>query len=166
MRHHGGVTGACIHGFAPGTCLICQTLNSSKGIGDERGDRDDRGVGGKKRSSKQTSVAERPVPAVVEPAEHPARRTSDKAAGQQRGGPRVVPNEAPRTGSSLFKLTTVVIGVVVVIVLAWVALHLVFAVIRILELIGVALVALYVGWLAGVHHGHKDVGRKERGKKN
>src|SRR5690349_3541436 len=26
MRHHGGVASTCIHGFAPGTCLICQTL--------------------------------------------------------------------------------------------------------------------------------------------
>ncbi|MDQ1428926.1 MAG: hypothetical protein QOK39_2402, partial [Acidimicrobiaceae bacterium] len=30
MRHHGGVATACIHGFAPGTCLICQTLDGPR----------------------------------------------------------------------------------------------------------------------------------------
>jgi hypothetical protein len=145
MRHHGGVTSACIHGFAPGTCLICQTLNVSPD-------------GGKKKA-KPVSVAERGdrpmMPAIVEPAGKPARAPKT-TADRRRGGPRVVPKEAPRTGSALFKLVTMAIVIVVVIAAAWLALHLVFAVIRILELVGVALVAGYVGWLAGVHHERKE----------
>ncbi len=46
-------------------------------------------------------------------------------------------------------------AVVAVIVVAWTVLHIVFAVLHILELVGVALVAGYLGWVAGVHHGHR-----------
>jgi hypothetical protein len=37
MRHHGGVaTTTCIHGFPPGQCLICQTLQDGKDQGRRR----------------------------------------------------------------------------------------------------------------------------------
>lgn len=54
----------------------------------------------------------------------------------------------------------VIVAVVAAILVAWVALHLVLVVVHILELIGVAVIALYVGWLAGVHHGHKMASRQ------
>ncbi len=79
---------------------------------------------------------------------------------EPQSGPRVVPKEAPRTGSpTALKVMGLAIAVVVAIVLAWTALHLVFAVLHILELIGVAVIALYLGWVAGVHHGHKTAHR-------
>jgi hypothetical protein len=37
MRHHGGVATTCIHGFPPGQCLICQTLQEGKDQGRRRG---------------------------------------------------------------------------------------------------------------------------------
>ena len=52
-------------------------------------------------------------------------------------------------------LRVVAVAVVIVIALAWAALHLVFAVLHIVELIGVGIIALYLGWVAGVHHGRK-----------
>jgi hypothetical protein len=116
------MAGECIHGFAPGTCLICQTLDKPQ-------------VATRKR----------------------ARTEVEPVSGTQvepHSGPRVVPKEAPPTGSHV-KMAGVVIAVIVVFVAAWVALHLVFAVLHIVELIGVALIAGYVGWLAGVRHGRR-----------
>ena len=72
----------------------------------------------------------------------------------------MVPKEAPRTGSAAVKVTGLAIAVIVVIMVLWVALHLVFAVLHIVELIGVAIIALYLGWVAGVHHGHKTAKRR------
>jgi hypothetical protein len=120
------MAGECIHGFAPGTCLICQTLDKPQ-------------VATHKRSRTE-----------LEP--------HSGAPVEPHSGPRVVPKEAPRTGSQV-KLAGLAIGLIVVFVLAWVALHLVFAVLHIVELIGVALIAGYLGWLAGVHHGRKTAHR-------
>ena len=110
MRHHGGVaSAACIHGYTPTTCLICQSLEPAK------------------------------------PSAPPAR-----------SGPRVVPEKAP--GSSApptLKLLGVAVGVVVVLLVAWTLLHLVLAVLHILELVGVAVVAGYLGWVAGIHRGQR-----------
>lgn len=143
MRHHGGVTGTCIHGFAPGTCLICQTLDGAE----------------TKRGRTKASVTQRQVtPATTAPAV-PAVASEHAATSRRRSGPRVLP-EAPRNGSSPFKLAAVAVAVVAVVIVAWVALHVVFAVLRIVELIGVALIAGYLGWLAGVHRGRKDAGRR------
>jgi hypothetical protein len=50
--------------------------------------------------------------------------------------------------------------VVAVIVVAWTVLHLVFAVLHILELIGVAAIFGYLGWVVGVHHGHRTARRE------
>lgn len=122
------MAGECIHGFAPGTCLICQTLDPPKG-------------------AKPTKAATR------------AAKIADPRPGGQlepQSGPRVVPKAAPRTGSpAVLKVIGLAVAVVIVIVLAWAALHLVFAVLHIVELIGVGIIALYLGWVAGVHHGRK-----------
>ena len=143
MRHHGGVAGTCIHGYAPGTCLICRTLDDPK--------------------AKTTKVAKvRPgrdvaTQASGDPPAQSARRT---AVRTEPGGPRVVPKEAPRAGSpTMLKLAALTIAVILVIVVAWTVLHLVLVVLHILELIGVALVAGYLGWVAGVHHGRRTAGK-------
>ena len=54
-----------------------------------------------------------------------------------------------------------VVGIVVFVV-AWVALHLVFAVLHIVELIGVAIIAGYIGWLAGDRHGRRAARREAK----
>jgi energy-coupling factor transporter transmembrane protein EcfT len=72
----------------------------------------------------------------------------------------VVPKEAPRTSSpAVLKLLALAVAVVVVVVVAWTVLHLVFAVLHLIELGGVALIAGYLGWLLGVHHGHRTARR-------
>jgi hypothetical protein len=128
---------ACIHGFAPGTCLICQTLDAAPDAADKK----------RTATARQSSVALNPVPAP-----RPSRL---------RSGPRVVPKEAPRTSASaVFKLAGLAVAVIAVIVVAWTVLHIVFAVLHILELIGVGLVCGYLGWVAGVHHGHRTARRE------
>jgi hypothetical protein len=142
MRHHGGVASACIHGFAPGSCLICQTLNGSKAAVATKSPKDGEAPGDRKAAK----------------ALKPAKSAKVVKAGRAEvaSGPRVVPKEAARTGSpAVVKVLGLAVAVVAVIVVAWFALHLVFAVLHILELIGVALIAGYLGWAAGVHHGRK-----------
>ena len=110
MRHHRGVANAaCIHGYTPTTCLICQSLEPAK-----------------------------------------------PSAPLARSGPRVVPEQAPRSSApATLKLVGVAVVVVAVLLVAWTVLHLVLAVLHILELVGVALVAGYIGWAAGVHRGQR-----------
>ncbi len=71
-----------------------------------------------------------------------------------------MPKEAPPTASPAFvKLIVLAVAVVGVIVVAWTVLHLVFAVLHILELLGVAVLSGYVGWVAGVHHRQRTPGQ-------
>ena len=126
--------------------MICQTLEPQK-------------------SAKTARTLTRPTAApsgrAATTAARKAARLPVKATGSvEPASPRVVPPEAPPTGSAGVKLALMTIAVVAVILVGWVALHLVFAVLHILELIGVALVALYIGWVAGVHHGHKTATKK------
>jgi Flp pilus assembly protein TadB len=149
MRHHGGVANACIHGFAPGTCLICQTLDGAQ----------DEALKQRSPARRQTEVVAAPVTARAGGRDG-ARMPSPS---RLRSGPRVVPKEAPGTSAAtLLKLAGLAFAVVAVIVVAWTVLHIVFAVLHILELIGVALVAGYVGWVAGVHRGHRDARQKQK----
>ncbi|HEX3426771.1 MAG TPA: hypothetical protein VHT30_11605 [Acidimicrobiales bacterium] len=134
------MTSACIHGFAPGTCLICQTLDGSKDAGSKKQ---------RAAASKERSAAVIPAPSPPPP----ARPTRDRG----RSGPRVVPTAAPETSTSaVVKLVVLAVAVIGVVVVAWTVLHLVLAVLHIIELIGVALLAGYLGWLAGVHHGRRS----------
>jgi hypothetical protein len=144
MRHHGEVAGTCIHGYAPGTCLICRTLDEPKG------------------AKLPTAAKARPGRNLAAQAvgDVPARSARRTAVRTEASGPRVVPKEAPRAGSpTMLKLAALTIAVILVIVVAWTVLHLVLVVLHILELIGVALVAGYLGWVAGVHHGHRTAGK-------
>ena len=139
MRHHGGVAGECAHGFAPGTCLICQTLNPATAS---------------KPSRTLTKATDRPPTQLARPSGRSPAKAADPASS-----PRVVPAAAPRTGAGV-KLAMLTVAVIALIVAGWVALHLVFAVLHIVELIGVALVALYLGWVAGVFHGRRTASKK------
>ncbi len=145
MRHHGVVTGTCIHGYAPGTCLICQTLGPAQDVHTPPAPTRTAERRGKGRSGKLA------VPEVT---------SGSRAVAKADTGPRVVPKEAPPTASpAIFKLIGLVVAVVVLIVVAWTALHLVFAVLHILELIGVAAIFGYLGYVVGDHHGHRKARR-------
>jgi hypothetical protein len=145
MRHHGGVAATCIHGFDPGTCLICQTLDAGKNDTDNND-----GAG---RKGRRTVTASRKAALAPTGGAAPAVRSG-------RSGPRVVPQQAPAERSPRgLRLTGLAVALVIVLILAWVALHLVFAVLHIVELIGVALLAGYIGWLAGVYHGRRTSNR-------
>ncbi|HEX3425119.1 MAG TPA: hypothetical protein VHT30_03240 [Acidimicrobiales bacterium] len=138
---------ACIHGFAPGTCLICQTLDKPQPP---------------RRGAATTGATAGTQGGTLTSTRRPASPAHHRVAGglEPPSRPRVVPREAPRTGSAAVKVGLVIVAVVAAIVVAWVALHLVLVVVHILELIGVAVIALYVGWVAGVHHGHKMASRE------
>ncbi len=133
MRHHGDVASTCIHGFETGTCLICQTLGT-------------------------TGTAK---PVATEPVSR-AQRTRRTAL--EPTSPRVLPAEGrgPRAGLGL-RLVVLVIGAFILMALAWSVFHLVFAILRILELIAVAVAAAYVGYQAGVHHGRRTAPPPKRG---
>jgi hypothetical protein len=141
MRHHGGVAETCIHGYAPGTCLICQTLDAGKA--------------GNGADTKST-LAKGKVPKAATARRKAQLATTTDAGVLAQSGPRVVPPEAPaeRSGLSL-RLGGVVVAVIAVLVLGWALLHVVLAVVHILELFGIALLAGYIGWRAGVYHGRR-----------
>jgi Flp pilus assembly protein TadB len=103
LSHHGGVANTCIHGFAPGTCLICGTL------------------------------AGRPSPPL-------------------RPDAIVAPRERRSSGVGLRVAGFLTIAVVALIAV-WIVAGFVFAVLRILEVVAVAVVAGGLGWRLGVRHG-------------
>ena len=123
----GGVASTCIHGFAPGTCLICQTLQGGASTATKEGSGRDRPKRGR-----------RPDPA---PAPVPVRPDAVVAREQRRG---------PGLGVRLLGLLVLA---VVVIVGVWIIAGLVLAVLHVVELIAAALVAGWIGWSLGVHHG-------------
>jgi Flp pilus assembly protein TadB len=129
MRQNGGVASTCIHGFAPGTCLICQTLQG----GTATATKEDSGRGRQKRGRSDPA----PVAVAVRP-------------------DRVTPPE-PRHSSGLgLKMFGLLALAVVAIVGAWIIVGLVLAVLHIVELIAAALVAGWIGWMLGVHHGRRS----------
>ena len=105
-------TATCPHGFAPGSCLICQTLGTSAPV---------------------ASGSTRPAVEVL--TGRPARRRSGMTLGAR-----------------LIGLAALAIGVVLVV--GWVA-ALIWAALRVVELIGVAVVAGWAGWRLGVRHGRR-----------
>jgi hypothetical protein len=109
---HGSIANAtCPHGFAPGSCLICQTLGASSPV----------------------------------------------AAGATKV--EVLTGRSPRRPRSRLTLGTRVIGVAAiavaaVLVVGWVA-ALIWAALRVVELIGAVVVSGWVGWRLGVRHGRR-----------
>jgi Flp pilus assembly protein TadB len=118
----------CIHGFSPDQCLICQTLNPAKDG----------------RSRRRTATAER------DPA-YSGRRAS-------RGGPVEVVDD--RHPSRPRRATTNILIAVVVIVVAiaafWVVSGIIFALLRLLEIVIVAVVAGLLGYRLGRARGHRE----------
>ena len=140
---------ACIHGFAPGSCLICQTLDAGTGKQAPRRE------GREGRERREGTEGRAPRAAT-------ARRKAQLTAAPggalavPQSGPRVVPPEAPAERSSIsLRLFGVAVAVIAVMILAWTLLHVVFAVLHLLELLGIALLAGYIGWRAGVYHGRR-----------
>ena len=100
-------TATCPHGFAQGSCLICQTLGAG------------------------TSV--------------PAAATAPPAL-VRRSGSRLT------LGTRLLGLAVLAVGAVLVV--GWVAAF-IWAALRIVELIGAAVVSGWVCWRLGVRHGRR-----------
>jgi hypothetical protein len=124
------VSSTCQHGFAPGTCLICQTLATGSG-----------GAPGPEPSKKSRRRA-RPSPSAA------------VSLSADRSSVHVLP--APRRslpiGSRLLGAALMVVAVVVV--LWWITI-VAAVVFRVVELGAVTLVSGYVGWRLGVHHGRR-----------
>jgi Flp pilus assembly protein TadB len=140
MRQHGGVASTCIHGFAPGTCLICQTLDGpAKG---DKGKATKQAEGGRaSRRADRTRTQARAIPPAAAPAA--VRPDAVIARRESRGS---------GLGVRLLGLAVIVIAALVAVSLVA---HIVLAVLRILELVAVAVVAGWIGWKLGVHHGRR-----------
>jgi Flp pilus assembly protein TadB len=134
MRQHGGVADTCIHGFASGTCLICQTLQSGPATATKEASA---GGNGKRRRRSAS------VPAELRPAPTPAPVRPD-----------AIETRPARTGLGV-RLVGFLILAIVAVIAAWVVLGFVLAVLRIVEIVAAALVAGWVGWKLGVRHGRR-----------
>jgi hypothetical protein len=117
----------CIHGFAPGQCLICQTLQGGPAKG---------------RPAKSTKAAER------------AERRPAATPGPTPVRPDAVLTRTPAPKRSLGWRAAglVVILAVVLLVGIWV-IHLAFAVLRLVELVATAVIAGWIGYHIGVYRG-------------
>jgi hypothetical protein len=113
----------CIHGFAPGECLICQTLSGKAATAT--------------KPASGRGVLSRPA-APAPPAAPPG------GVATRRGGPSL----GMRFAGAL------IVGVIALLAVWW-AFHLVLYILHLLEVIAAALVAGYLGWVAGVHHGRR-----------
>lgn len=120
----------CIHGFGPGECLICQTLQGKPATATKQ-------PSGRRALSRLSAPAPAPTPA-------PAAAPPSGVATRRGGGPSL--------GLRLIGL--LIVGVIALLAVWWVF-HLVLYVLHILEVIAAALVAGYVGWTLGVHHGRR-----------
>ncbi len=119
---------ACIHGFQPGQCLICQTLASGQ---------------------EQTRKASRPSRA--------ERRAAAEGPARSAAGPvEVVDPPRPRGGSTSTHILVAVIMVVLAVIAFWVVAGVVFALLRLLEIVIVAAVAGVLGYRLGRIRGHQD----------
>jgi len=134
MRHHGGVATTCIHGFAPGTCLICQTLGPATKVKEPKQSR-------RQAKTEAKRAAAPPVPAVRTPA--PVTRPAPQPPGS--------------TGLR-------VLGAIFLIVLAflafWWVLHFVLGVLHVFEIFIAAAIAGYVGYRIGHHQGQRSAARR------
>jgi Flp pilus assembly protein TadB len=67
----------------------------------------------------------------------------------------VVAGRQPRSSSLGLRVTGFLILAIVALIVVWLVAGFVFAVLRILELVAVAVVAGWLGWKLGVHHGRR-----------
>ena len=121
---------SCIHGFAPGTCLICATLGAAPAVPAAA-------AGGAsatttRRRPKAELAANAPVPAA-----NPARAVE----------------RAPRLHLGL---AGTVVAVAVVLLLAWWLIGLVWGLLHVVELVAVGVGCLVVGYKTGVVVGRRQ----------
>jgi hypothetical protein len=153
MGHHGDVADSnCIHGFAAGQCLICQTLQAG---GDNGG-----GKGGRKGGGRRAKTATRAQPAVIQPGQpQPASVRPDAVYRPQPTGRGGGDGGGGGGGSLGLKLAGVAVVVVLVILAGvWIA-SLVWSVLHLIQLVAAALVAAWLGYQVGVFRG-KRLGRR------
>jgi hypothetical protein len=136
MRHHGGVATTCIHGFAPGTCLICQTLAPGTKVKEPKQSR--------REAKAEAKRAATPVPAV---------RSAPPVAR-----PAPAPTRPP--GSTGLRLLGVIFLVVLAFLAFWWVLHFVLGVLHVLEIFAAAALAGWVGYRVGFHHGQRSATRR------
>ncbi|MDQ2724236.1 MAG: hypothetical protein M3Y36_01880 [Actinomycetota bacterium] len=130
----------CPHGFAPDDCLICATLRSSPAQGAGNGpalavaDRD-RGEGGRRRPW----------------ANHDPDRGADTVTV-------VEPGRAPRrpAGRPLTMALLVIVALIAVVAGFWLVAGVVFALLRIIEVVAVAVAAGWIGYRVGHWRGRHD----------
>jgi hypothetical protein len=130
-------SGTCIHGYTPDSCLICQTLQQAPAKTRER--RSGRRDAGALATGPRAAAVARPDAIFTGPVEHRSR----------------VPLSL-RLGAGLLVLALVGI------MLFWV-IGIVYAALRLVELVATALVAGWAGWKLGVHHGRRQARRQQRG---
>jgi hypothetical protein len=125
MRHHGDMAATtCIHGFAPGQCLICQTLQG----------------GGGGRPVKEAGPA-KARPAAVTPLPTSVR-------------PDAVLTKPASGGRSLgWRLAGIVVIVALIALVSVWIIGLAFAVLRIIELVATAVLAGWIGYHLGLFRG-------------
>lgn len=129
-------SGTCIHGYSPDSCLICQTLQQAPA-----GTKARRGRGG----AVERSAA---------PASSAVARPDAILTGPVRRGSRLP--LSLRIGVGLLMLVFVALA------LFWVV-GIVYAALRLVELVATALVAGWAGWKLGVHHGRSEARKQRRG---
>ena len=130
MRHHGVVATTCIHGFDPGTCLICQTLGSGTKTTEPKQSR-------RQAKAEAKRAAAPPVPATRAPA------------------PVARPEPSP-SGSLGLRVLGVIFLVVLGFLAFWWVLHFVLGVLHVFEIFAAAAIAGYLGYRLGVYHGRKS----------
>jgi hypothetical protein len=134
MRHHGVVATTCIHGFAPGTCLICQTLSPGTKVKEPKPSR-------RQAKAEAKRSAATPVPAVRAPS--PVARP-----------------EPARPGSTGLRALGVIFLIVLGFLAFWWVLHFVLGVLHVVEIFAAAAIAGYVGYRIGVYEGHRSAPRR------
>jgi Flp pilus assembly protein TadB len=121
----------CIHGFESGQCLICQTLGPS---------------------TTSASTGARPTRA-----ERRAARDGPSGASTSGGPVEVLDAKrravAPRAGRHI---AMAVLAVIIAVVAFWIVAGVVFALLRLLEIVIVAAVAGVLGYRLGRARGHRD----------
>jgi Flp pilus assembly protein TadB len=123
----------CPHGFDTRACLICQTLASGS-------------AGAPTSSGTSTKTKRRKAPS-SSPVTADARPRASRTDVLDSRGP------VARSGGS--RLLGGAILVVAILLVTWWVGALVWAALRLLELVGAALVAGVVGWKLGVWHGRR-----------
>ena len=134
MRHHGRVATTCIHGFAPGTCLICQTLAPGTKVKEPKQSR-------RQAKAEANRAAATPVPVVRTP-------------------PPVARPAPPPPGSTGLRVLGAIFLIVLAFLAFWWVLHFVLGILHVLEIFAAAGIAGYVGYRIGVHQGQRAANRR------